>query len=129
MKVWKLKKEGLSFQDISASINEKTAAVKKQFRRAFEIIYGCKFSKEKYNELVIQLGDQSVCEKCPKRSKCTKPCEEIEKDLKSREKYQREKLGGDKSIEEMPEEFFDLLDDEIDNDDESDPKKYSLPDA
>jgi hypothetical protein len=122
LKAWELRIIGLTFDKISTIINENESTVKKQVCRAFELIYDCKFSKDKFTELVIRRGNRKTCDYCPKKEKgCQVPCEEVANDLKSLEKYQREELYGNQFIDNAKIEFNDfLIEDNMDIDNEID---------
>ena len=127
LKAWELQRAGLTFSAIATLIDQKESTVKIQFRKAFEFIYGFKYSKEKFIELVVRRGNRKTCDDCPKKGKgCEDLCNEINKDLRSFEKPLREELYGNQFIDNAYMEFDDILsDDNLDMDNEIDPEASS----
>lgn len=107
LKVWQLKKIGVKFDRISIILNEDVSTVKKQFYKAFEIIYGCEYSEDKFKEMAIKQNSFNLCQNCPKRSNCQSLCDEANEYANLDEKYLREKLV-DNSIFNMDQENYDM---------------------
>jgi hypothetical protein len=122
IKVWELKRIGLNPKEIAPLINEQVATVKKQFRKAFELIYECEYSKENFTKIVTRRGNKKTCDGCPKKEDgCKVLCKEAEDDAHSYEKPLREKLYGNSSMANTYLESDDFLgDDNWDIEDETD---------
>jgi hypothetical protein len=110
LKVWKLRDLGLTFEDIVLNIKVKsmTSAVQKQFYKAFEIIYGEKYDKNRYLQGRSDPKGKGLCDVCPEKVLCNDGCPKLKAHLKSLEMAQKELpiedplYGGPLYDKEMP---------------------------
>lgn len=103
--IWDLRAMRISYNEIKSLTGITTETAKKQFYRAYELIYSKKYEAALYEKPEIKKEYLSrVCDTCEQRQSCKKPCPPViafvEQDIKS---YQREKTLSDEEILSMSE--------------------------
>lgn len=90
--VWDLRQQRKNYSQIARELDSDEDTIRKQFYRAYELIYNQKYDHSKFTFRNISLEDlHKTCLDCPTRNTCIELCPEVlpftEQDQK---KYQRE---------------------------------------
>ena len=81
-RIWDLRKGQYRkpFYEIARTIGISTSTIKTRFYRAFELIFGCSYDRERFKKLKKKVYKESLrryCENCGERKICVDLCPDI----------------------------------------------------
>ncbi len=80
LKVWKLRRQKKTYLEISKETELRVPAAKKAFARAYELIEGRLYDRERFKKVYQKIQSAEVkrtCKDCPERDTCVDPCPEV----------------------------------------------------